>query len=98
MSGKNFGFSWRQWKLIVQDPLEDKKGHGHDGSDLPFKRMALVEEDEGYDATWVGLLEHWQNLKCSPRWVLSTCAYRNENTYIEICMKREGTEMNNWSK
>ena len=48
--------------MIVQDSLENKKGHSHDGLDLPFKRTALVVCG-GWgrgDETWVGLSECWQ--------------------------------------
>lgn len=54
MSGNNFGLSWRQWKIIVQDSLEYKKGHGHDGSDLPFKRIALAVWEDGVGVVGLG--------------------------------------------
>lgn len=54
--------------MIVQDSLEDEKGHGYDGADLPFKRTALVVcgswgKD---DKTWVGLLEYLQYFEVFP--------------------------------
>lgn len=49
--------------MIAEDPLEDKKGQGHDGSDLPSKRGALVVCG-GWargNKTWVSLVKCWQH-------------------------------------